>query len=301
MDLAPMKAPDIRFDRLVPRALVDRGDTTTVLITDWHADGDQLTAGAVWSRLGGYYTLLDDDIHDPLLVLETFRQAALLIAHVVDDVPLATMQIMRSVEFSTTRSGLAVTAEPTEVTAVLTTERQGRDRQRILQTGISLRLYRGGALIARGSGRAVVPPDDRYLRVRGRDPGEVVPSRAGTGPSVEPRRAGRLLERDVVISPGIDAGHFHLRVDPEHPNFFDNPTDHTPGMLLTEAMRQAAVVASGDPHYTPLALSVQFLRFVELDAPADVSVRPGPDGLHTEVRQFDRVAARANWSTVGTP
>ncbi|MFJ6198174.1 ScbA/BarX family gamma-butyrolactone biosynthesis protein [Micromonospora sp. NPDC092111] len=299
MDLAQLAAPEIRFDRLVPRALVDRGDTTTVLITDWHTSGNRLTAGAVWSRLGGYYTLLDHGTHDPLLVLETFRQAALLIAHVVDDVPLATMQIMRSVEFTTTRPALAVTADPTEVTAVLTTERQGGDRQSILQTGISLELYRGDDLIARGHGQAIVPPGDRYLRVRGRDPQEVVLSRAGMGPGVEPEQAGRLLERDVVISPGTGTGHYHLRVDPEHPNFFDNPTDHAPGMLLTEAMRQAVVVASGDPHYTPLALSVQFFRFVELDAPAHVSVRLGPDGFRTEVRQFDRLAARASWPPAG--
>jgi hypothetical protein len=290
---------EITFERLVPRALVDRGDTTTVLITDWKADGTELTTGAVWSRLGGYYTLLDEGTHDPLLVLETFRQAALLSAHVVDDVPLATMQIMRSVEFTAVRAGIKVTAEPTEVTCVLSTRRQERSRQSIMQTAIGLRLYRGGDLIAHGSGRAVVPPNDRYLKVRGRDPEEVAASRSAMPPPVEPLRAGRRLERDVVISPDAGPGRYRLRIDPEHPNFFDNPTDHTPGMLITEAMRQAVVAESGDPHHLPLALSIQFFRFVELDEPAYVTVRRRPDGFHTEVRQFDLLAARADWPFAG--
>jgi hypothetical protein len=302
MELAEQRAgapAPVKFDQLVPRALVDRGDTTTVLITDWHKAGNQLTAGAVWPRLGGFYTLLDHNMHDPLLVLETFRQAALLIAHVVDDVPPATMQIMRAVDFRTSRAGLKITADPTEVTVVLTTERQERDQQSIMQTSIGCRLYRGGDLIASGSGRAVVPPADHYLKVRGRDPEEVAPSRDAMPPGVEPVRAGRGLDRDVVISPGAEAGCYRLRIDPEHPNFFDNPTDHTPGMLLTEAMRQAVVAESGNPHYLPLALSVQFFRFVELDAPAQVSVSRRAGGFHTEVRQFDKLAARAGWPADG--
>jgi hypothetical protein len=80
-----MDLTGITFDQTVPRALVDRGDATTVLITSWARSGDRLTAGAVWPRLGGYYRLRDEPTHDPLLVLETFRQAALLLAHVVHD------------------------------------------------------------------------------------------------------------------------------------------------------------------------------------------------------------------------
>jgi hypothetical protein len=60
-------------------------------------------------------------------------------------------------------------------------------------------------------------------------------------------------------------------------------------------MRQAVVAESGDPHHLPLAPSLQFFRFVELDAPAYVSAHRRADGFHTEVRQFDKLAARASW------
>jgi 2-oxo-3-(phosphooxy)propyl 3-oxoalkanoate synthase len=283
----------ITFDTLVPRALVDRGDTTTVLITSYEKDGNRLTAGAAWSRLGGYYTLLDHETHDPILVLETFRQAALLIAHVVDDVPLATMQIMRSVDFTVDPAGLKMTADPTELIIELTTDGAAASRN-IMQTTIDMTLHRNGTRIATGVGRAIVPPNDTYLKVRGRDPSSVVPS-LSLPPAVDPHTAGRALTRDVVLSPGPAPGAFRLRVDPEHPNFFDNPTDHAPGMLLTEAMRQAVIVASGDPHYAPLSVSLQFFRFVELDSPADVTVTRRSDGFHTEVRQFTKLAARASW------
>jgi hypothetical protein len=282
----------ITFDTLVPRALVDRGDTTTVLITSFEKESNKLRAGAVWSRLGGYYSQLDHETHDPILVLETFRQAALLIAHVVDDVPLATMQIMRSVEFTVDPAGLKVTADPTELIAELTTERSS-STQNIMQTTIGLALYRGADRIATGTGQAIVPPNETYLKVRGRDPASVAVSRDTMPVPVDPRTAGKAFARDVVISPHGQA--YRLRVDPEHPNFFDNPTDHSPGMLLTEAMRQAVVVESGDPNFLPLSVSLQFFRFVELDSPAAVTVARRSDGFHTEVRQFDKLAARASW------
>jgi 2-oxo-3-(phosphooxy)propyl 3-oxoalkanoate synthase len=299
MELMEQSVPTaVSFDQTVPRALVDRGDATMVLITSWTRRDNELTAGAVWPRLGGYYTMLDHEVHDPLLVLETFRQCALLIAHVVDDVPLATMQIMRSLTFRAHRAGLKVTADPTEVTVVMRTGRQERGHQAILQTVIDCSMYRGGDLVASGTGRAVVPPAAQYLRVRGRDPLAVSVARRQLPPGVEPVRAGRALERDVVISPGDGPGRYRLRIDPQHPNFFDNPTDHTPGMLLTEAMRQAVVAESGDPHFLPLGLTVHFHRFVELDAPGEVLVRRVPDGFETEVRQFDKLAARAEWPVV---
>ncbi|GLY94527.1 ScbA/BarX family gamma-butyrolactone biosynthesis protein [Actinoplanes sp. NBRC 103695] len=282
----------ITFDTLVPRALVDRGDTTTVLITSYLKEDNKLTAGAAWSRLGGFYTLLDHETHDPILVLETFRQAALLIAHVVDDVPLATMQIMRSVEFTVDPAGLKMTADPTELIVELTTAGASAARN-IMQTTIEMALYRDGDRIATGTGHAIVPPNDTYLKVRGRDPSTVALSRAAMPPAADPHTVGRALSRDVVISPA--GGSYRLRVDPEHPNFFDNPTDHAPGMLLTEAMRQAVVAASGDPFYAPLSVSLQFFRFVELDSPADVTVTRRSDGFHTEVRQFSKLAARASW------
>ncbi|MEV0729295.1 ScbA/BarX family gamma-butyrolactone biosynthesis protein [Polymorphospora sp. NPDC050346] len=299
----------ITFDQTVPRALVDRGDTTTVLITSWTRTATTVTAGAVWPRLGGYYSLLDPARHDPLLVLETLRQGSLLLAHVLDDVPLATMQIMRSVHYTAEPDGLTITDEPTELVVTVECDHEEPDGHTIMQTQVSCRMYRDGRLVGSGGGQAVVPPADRYLKVRGRDPLEVVVADVVPGPAVAARTVGRALERDVVLSPGDvvlspgeeapDGTAYRLRIDPGHANFFDNPTDHTPGMLLTEAMRQAVVAESGDPYFTPMSMSARFLRFVELDHPADVLVRRVPAGFRTEVHQFGRRAAHAKWPLPG--
>lgn len=289
----------ITFDNTVPRALVDRGDTTTVLITSWAKTPTSITAGAVWPRLGSFYTLLDHERHDPMLVLETFRQCALLLAHVVDDVPLATMQILRSAHYTADPERLRITDEPTEVVVTIDSGRVEPTGHAILQTSMACRLFRDGNLVASGGGQAIVPPNDRYLKVRGRDPQEVKIPVGGPGPCVPPASVGRALARDVVIAPGSRAGAYQLRVDPSHANFFDNPTDHTPGMLLTEAMRQAVVAESGDPYFAPMTLVARFHRFVELDQPGEVLVRRTHQGFHTEVRQGGKLAARADWPLTG--
>jgi hypothetical protein len=293
-----MDLTGITFDQTVPRALVDRGDATTVLITSWARSGDRLTAGAVWPRLGGYYRLRDEPTHDPLLVLETFRQAALLLAHVVQDVPAATMQIMDSTHFEAEPDGLKITDEPTELVVTVDAERQVPAGRSILQSSLRFRLYRDGGLIGTGGGRAVIPPAGSYLRVRGRDPGTVVPP-GPPGAGVPAAAAGRSSGRDVVIAPGDRSGAYRLRIDARHPNFFDNPTDHTPGMLLIEAMRQAAVAESGGAGFVPFAMAARFHRFVEYDHPGEVVVRSTAAGFHTAVRQFDRLAAVADWRPAG--
>ncbi|GLK99196.1 ScbA/BarX family gamma-butyrolactone biosynthesis protein [Dactylosporangium matsuzakiense] len=290
---------EITFDSTVPRALVDRGDPTTVLITSWVKTPTSITAGAVWPRLGGYYTLLDHRRHDPMLVLETFRQCALLLAHVVDDVPLATMQILRAAHYTADPEGLHVTDRPTEVVVTIDSGRTEPMGHAILQTSMDCRLLRDGHLIATGGGRVIVPPNDRYLKVRGRDPEDVKMPAAAPEATVAPASVGRALRRDVVIAPGPHPGTYRLHIDAAHANFFDNPTDHTPGMLLTEAMRQAVVAESADPYFAPMGLAVRFHRFVELDQPGEVVVRRTAQGFHTEVRQDGKLAAHADWPVTG--
>jgi 2-oxo-3-(phosphooxy)propyl 3-oxoalkanoate synthase len=294
-----MDLTGITFDQTVPRALVDRGDTTTVLITSWQTTDRGLLAGAVWPRLGGYYQLLDEQQHDPLLVQETFRQVALLLAHAFSEVPLATMQILRATHYEADPSGLKITDAPTEVVVACEVHREERAGQSIMQTTMQGQLYRDGSVIATGGGRAIIPPADRYLRVRGRDPESVVLPTSDPGPGVPAHLVGRKTARDVVIAPDERPGAYRLRIDARHPNFFDNPTDHTPGMLQIEAMRQAIMAESGDPAFVPLAMSTRFFRFVELDHPGEVLVRRTETGFRTEVRQFDKLAAQADWRSTG--
>jgi len=296
-DASLLRGSALTFDQTVPRALVDRGDTTTVLVTSWtRGDGDDLCAGACWPRLGGYYSLLDHDTHDPLLVLETFRQVGLLAAHILGEIPEATMQVMRFVQFTAIPSALRITAEPTEVAVATTSERLHQPGSSIGQGDMAGALYRGEQVVGYARGRVLVPLNGLYPRVRGRDPRDIdLSSPKPLPPSIAPRDAGRDQERDVVISPGDGAGTYRLRVDPEHPNFFDNPTDHTPGMLLIEAMRQAVVAHSADPYLIPVSMSAWLHRFVELDHPAEVTVRRDDTGFVTEISQSGKRTTQARW------
>lgn len=291
----------VTFDHTIPQALVDRGDPTTVLVTSWVREGDRLTAGAVWPRLGGYYALPDPTRHDPLLVLETGRQCALLAAHVVADIPLATMQIMHELRFEAVPAHLAVGSRPTEVRTRVECVRTEPGNSSIVQMDLAMELRRGDAVVGRVSGRCVVPPERLYKRVRGRDPEKIVIPTGPVADPVAPELVGRTLARDVVLSPdplGRPAV-YALRIDTEHPNFFDNPTDHTPGMLLMESMRQAVVAESGDPARLPVSARARFTTFVELDAPADVVVERVGDRYRTEVRQFGRNTTQAWWTVDG--
>jgi len=290
----------LTFDQTVPRALVDRGDASMVLITSWEQTGDhEIVVGAVWPRLGGYYQLLDPTLHDPLLVVETIRQGSLLLAHVLYHIPIATMQVLRAFGGSVDDiAALKITPAPTEISVHISTRTTQPERQPILQSAMQAEVFRDGRRIGKGMGRAIIPPPELYVSLRGRDPQDVQLTAPALPPAMAPRAVGRTLERDVVVGPSPEPGSYLLRVDPEHPNFFDNPTDHTPGMLLTEGMRQAVIAESGNPLAVPLPSETHFLRFVEIDQPATVHVRREAgtsNSYFTEIRQGGRVAARGGW------
>ena len=79
--------------------------------------------------------------------------------------------------------------------------------------------------------------------------------------------------RDVLI--GFSGGATVVGpADPRHPFFFDHASDHVPGMVLLEAARQAAAVASGGLLLRPRAGRLNAVRFTEFAPPADVVCVP---------------------------
>ncbi len=99
-------------------------------------------------------------------------------------------------------------------------------------------------------------------------------------PGVDPRLVGREDPKDVVLGPGDRPDRWQLRINTAHPTLFRRPNDHVPGMLLLEAARQAAMLATGDTAYLPAAMELSFSRYVELDSPcwieAEVLTAAGP-------------------------
>lgn len=85
---------------------------------------------------------------------------------------------------------------------------------------------------------------------------------------------GRDRATDVVLSPTGRHDAWLLRNDTTHPILFDHPVDHSPGMLLLEAARQAARATDPTQHRYPVKFESTFLQFVEFDAPCRVTTRP---------------------------
>jgi hypothetical protein len=108
---------------------------------------------------------------------------------------------------------------------------------------------------------------------------------------------GRDRPADVVLAPADLPGTWLLRVDPEHPIFFEHPTDHVPGMALLEAMRQAARCLLFPARMLPTGVHSSFSRFVEFDSPCLVRAEPqstGPNGesvIRVDLEQQGRVCA----------
>lgn len=69
-----------------------------------------------------------------------------------------------------------------------------------------------------------------------------------------------------------------MRIDDTHPVLFDHPCDHIPGMLLLEALRQAACARLGVPEAHLVSLGATFHRFAELDERATIRLDVVDDG-----------------------
>ncbi|WP_424217513.1 ScbA/BarX family gamma-butyrolactone biosynthesis protein (plasmid) [Streptomyces sp. BI20] len=293
--------PDLSYDRTIDRSLVHRDSLNEVFLTDLRplpagtGPGTPYVAAAQLPRSHAYYGdhLLSPTLHDPILLLEAARQAALAGSHAFHGVPRTDKFILTHLRVHLTRPDrLAVGAAPCPLRLHAAIDnhhhREGRT------TGLDHRIeFRAGDTVI---GTAAVglrfksADSYRELRLRGRD-GRPLPSSAdhepGAGHSVvDPYLVGRANPENVVLSDVRTQGENHLaalRVPGRHPSMFDHPQDHLPGMVLAEAARQLALRAALEtrgmsPSRTVVTdLAVTFTRFGELDSPSLLTAVVGPD------------------------
>ncbi|MFC6083318.1 AfsA-related hotdog domain-containing protein [Sphaerisporangium aureirubrum] len=82
-----------------------------------------------------------------------------------------------------------------------------------------------------------------------------------------------------VVIPAAEPDGAVLRVDQDHPFFFDHPLDHVPGMLLVTGLLDLARAAAGArPGGHGVRLSLRFRRMCELDGPVTLRAEPVQDG-----------------------
>lgn len=285
---APGKLRALSWSRTVPRELVHRISVAEVLLTDvLRMDEVNFAAAACWPRSHPTFPVDGPAVHHPLMVVETLRQLGIFIPLRYFGVPVDARLLITDLFFTT-----GPAAQPrvhhgaTEVTCRvrLTRLHTGPDG---IATGLRLHVdfLAGGAVFARAGGGARFFPADRYAALRG-PLADVQPPRASTGRRrPEPSALGVALPRDVVVGigerrgRGAGAGGDRWEVvvdaaDPQHPFFFDHATDHVPGMVLLEAARQAAALASGGALLQVTGARLTALRFTEFTPAARVVCAP---------------------------
>ncbi|WP_422754147.1 ScbA/BarX family gamma-butyrolactone biosynthesis protein [Micromonospora sp. WMMD708] len=291
-ELGPPAPTALSYDSTVPRSLVHRAAVSEVLLTSWHRAGEgTFVCGAQLPRGHSLYAA-DNDEFDALVIIETVRQAGILVGHEGYGVPTHNPFIMQRLRWRLFAPLVHSGGHPFNCVVTV----RGMDAQ-IRPNGTSFirfefELHRDARLLASATGwtRCVSPAS--YPRLRW---GEGGPRPALPRPlqPVEPASVGRVDPRDVVVA-GNPRDGLELRVPIEHPVFFDHPLDHAPGILLYEAMRQAACVTAGR-RFSMVGADVQFTHFTELDQPCHilVSLRE-TDGTHADVhfRQNERNTAQ---------
>ncbi|MFJ7149051.1 ScbA/BarX family gamma-butyrolactone biosynthesis protein [Streptomyces sp. NPDC100445] len=288
------------FERGVPRESVHKTAPAEVLLTDARRLGEEHFAVAASWRRDHYLAHRGGPAADPVLLVETARQTAIHLSHRFFDVAHGTPFVLSEVSVALSAAlppvgpgnlavGLDVVCRPPD---------EGARRLRLaLDAEVVVGHRRVGTV--RVCWEPMEPRRYALLRRRGEPgPAAVRPCAEPAGALPHRARAGRIAERDVLVTNDpLRADRWWLRLDQTHPVLFDHGSDHVPGMVLVEAFRQAGTAAAaarpGAGEVTLLA--VEFTAFGELDLPVSISVEPtGPGGTALTLRahQEDRELAR---------
>ncbi|MBQ1114747.1 ScbA/BarX family gamma-butyrolactone biosynthesis protein [Streptomyces sp. C3-3] len=226
---------------------------------------DRFSVGALLPHDHPFFAPVGDDRHDPLLVAEAMRQAAMLAFHAGYGIPLGYQFLMSGLDYVCHQEHLTVGGAPTEIDVeVFCSDLKWRGGLPA-QGRVGWAVHRDGRLAATGMGETRFSTPKAYRRMRGEAPAEGI-SIPETAP-VSPVLAGRARAEDVVLSETGRDGVWELRVDTRHPTLFQRPNDHVPGMLLLEAARQAAWLAAGPAGIVPVAARTRFHRYSEFGSP----------------------------------
>ncbi|OKI01228.1 transcriptional regulator [Streptomyces sp. CB02923] len=260
----------------VPRQYVHRTAVSEVFLTDWRRAGtDAWVVSAQWPRAHSFYSPVDG-LHDPMLLVETMRQASILLSHVAHGVPLDHPIIWQDLHYSLVPEALRVTGTPAEIELHITDHDLLYRGDRLASARQLYRVLCDGTELASAELHFSCHSPAVYRRLRGEysDLQRANARKLDLAEPVTPRLVARDRTGDVVLSPTGHANRWQLRVNTAHPVLFDHPVDHAPGMLMMEAARQAAHAAAGPGFSLPADMTCSFRRYGELDAPCWVAVTP---------------------------
>ncbi|MGY3337654.1 hypothetical protein ACVW0K_003753 [Streptomyces filamentosus] len=287
------RAREMSFERTVPRTLVHRASVNEVFVTDGSPVGPgRALIAAQWPRTHALFHPCDRGHSDPLLLVETFRQAGIYAAHRYNEVPLGHHFVFCDLDIDIVDpSALKTGGLPLQVildgTYALDPDKPVTPHRS--QARFTAEVEVAGRPCARISGGLIVLSPRAYRALRARRPGRDAPE-AALPPEAAPVAAalvGRTDPQNVLLSvlPDAPRGEFLLRLDPDHAGYFEHACDHVPGVALIEAFRQAAHLTAQQRTGGPVLLStatIAFDRYAELEAPVTFTLEepapPRPDG-----------------------
>lgn len=290
--LPPASGPALSFTDTVDLALLHRRHPTEAFLTDAVRTGPHGFAAAAalpadHPHYAGHTGPSRD--RDPMLLLECARQAETYAAHTMFGVARDDRFVLRnwSVEFPP--CGLPPATGPTALSITATTgnHRLVGDRTAGLDYDLELRV--AGRRVGRVRMAVAYLTDPAYRMIRARRHPDRLPSSddlaATAGRPVEPAEVGRLRATDTLlldVAAGPDTVTARVRVPVENPSLFDHAQDHVPAMVLMEAARQVAALATrhwggAAPDLTRMvAASASFTSYAELAEPIAVTATPVP-------------------------
>ncbi|MFB7943186.1 ScbA/BarX family gamma-butyrolactone biosynthesis protein, partial [Streptomyces sp. NPDC056049] len=223
----------------VPAQFVHRADPADILPTGWSRNAEnRFSVTACWPAVHPFFVPRTGDLHDPLLVAETMRQATMLVCHAEFGVPEDDQFVMWDLSYDAVAEELTRDERPAEITVDLSCSDIRTRGRGLREMRTSLVLSRDGRRLATGGGGINCTSAPAYRRMRGA-------RLAGVGapvpllPAVPPHVVGREREKDVVLAPGDAPGRWRLRVDTTHPPLEPPATVHRPARLPPPPGRQA--------------------------------------------------------------
>lgn len=307
---------ELEFVRSVDRRLLHRRALSEVFLTDTAAvDGQRFLAGAQLPSSHAYFTdHIGHTAVDPVLLLECARQAETYGAHRHLGVDEDTKFVLQSWSMSLPGLFGAHAGDPAELVMEVTTDRPADATTPARSVTYGIRFLIAGQDV--GEVRMAVgylsSATYSFIRTKRRGSPPVssddVPAVPATVAAQDVGRSApvnALLIDPVQDGDGITAG---IRTANDNPSMFDHAQDHLPGMVLTEAARQAALLAGQRLLGRPAAetaltgFDLDFARFAELDAPTTVGAFP-TDGQSFRVvfRQHDEEIASGTVHTAVVP
>ncbi|MGU3501333.1 AfsA-related hotdog domain-containing protein [Mycobacterium sp. C31M] len=294
------------YSHTIARELVHKRSVAEVLITAMHTRQGSWTCHAQLPREHSFHgdaRGAQQAYHDPLLVMEAFRQACIAAGHLAYDVPLDSHYTVRFYELTILDlAALRHRDRPLDLEFTVTVRNEYRSGLEV--TAVATHQETKVMELAGAYGWMSAAKWAGFRAGASWDPG---PQPVAAAPALVGRHRGANVvigEPDAGINGGLRAP---LVVDIGHPIIFDHPHDHLPGGLIIEACRQLSTAVLG-PEGTeligPAWVRCDFHSFAELDAVATVAVAPAdnvPLGMHGEITQSGQLRATVDMTFTAGP